>query len=287
MKFWKKALCLFLTLALAAALCGCGAFTPRMVMSVQKLAKLESLHTDTTVTADVTLTLLDQELPLTMEVRVAGDHQRTPAANAFDVKFTVLDTEQHVLLYTEKAEDTLTLYTSWNNGEFWSRNTLEPEKSEDGAEDPAEETADLLKMALGLASLFEETGPVALVAPDGSETEGVGYEGAIPAEMLRELLGSLKLPEELPIELDEETLALVGELPVKLAVDRTDSMIRRVELELSPVLGDLAEQLLQNLMEAFDLSGGDVRLAINSIHTVTDLSAFNSVQVTLPRVPVG
>ncbi len=285
MKFWKKALCLVLTLALAAALCGCGAFTPRMVMSMQKLTKLESLHTDTTVTADVTLTLLDQELPLTMEVRVAGDHQRTPAANAFDVKFTVLDTEQHVLLCTEKEEDTLTVYTSWNNGEFWSRSTLEPEKKSEDDDTASSGSADMLKIALGLAGLFEETGPVTLTLPDGAEAEGIGFEGKIPAEMVQEFLRSLELPEELPFKLDEEDLTLVGELPVKLVLDKADSMIRRVELELSPVLGDLTEQTLQKVLEAYDLAGSGVSLAVNSIHTVTDLSDFDNVQVTVPEVP--
>ena len=49
MKRWKKILCLVLVLAVALAVVACGSFEPRMIVGLQKMSKLESLHSDTTL----------------------------------------------------------------------------------------------------------------------------------------------------------------------------------------------------------------------------------------------
>ncbi len=288
MKLWKKALCLTMALVLVFALCGCASFTPRVVTGVQKMARLESLHTDTTITADVTLTLLNQETPLTLTVRAAGDHQKDPALNALDLELELLDIDQHVLVYTSKEGDVLSVYSSWDNGEFWTRQTIEPE--DDTAETgTALSPTDILKLALGLASYFHETGPVTLSGDDGEEIDGLGYEGVIPADVVQELLLSSGLTEKLgedpAIQVNELLIPLVGEIPVKLALEKDSSMISRVELDLTQALGAALNELIAGAIGQSELLGAAVGLTVDSIRSITDLSRFDQVTVTMPAIP--
>ena len=290
MKRWKKTLCLMMALLLLVALSGCASFAPRMVTGVQKMAKLNSLHSDTTITADVTLSLLDQETPLTITVRAAGDHQKDPAVNAFDLQLSLMDIEQHVLLYTMKEDGALTVYSSWDNGEFWTRSRLESdEESDASAAEIAPAPADILKLALGLARYFQETGPVTLTGDDGEEIDGIGYEGVLPAELVQEILASSglaeKLGEDVAAQVNEQLLPLVGEVPVKLALEKSSGMISRIELDLTQALGGLLSELIGRVLGENELPGAAVGLTVDGIRSITELSRFDKVTVTMPALP--
>lgn len=291
MKFLKKGLCLLLAGVLILVLCSCGSFAPRMVLGMQKMAKLNSLHSDTTLTAEVTLNVLGQEVPATVEVRAAGDHQKEPALNALDLSMHLLDMEKHLLLYTQTEDGVLTVCTSWDDGQFWARSTIEPKAETDDAAKPdsALNAADLFQIAIGLAQYFEESGELSFIAGDGLEHTGISYDGTIPAELIQELLANLDLKamlgEDFPFELDAEHLALVGELPVSLVLDKKDSTVSRLALDLTAVLGPVLKQYTVDLMDSFGLADAGVGITVNSLRTVTDLSQFDAVTVVMPSIP--
>ncbi len=284
MKLWKKILCLVLVLAVALAVVACGSFEPRMIVGLQKMSKLESLHSDTTLSADLTLSTLGMDIPVKLQVRAAGDHQRDPNGNLIEAELSLpeLDFAQSLLFYTSSDGDTNTVYTSWDKGKSWvgeSRKTEAPAESETPAT-PAVKTGDLFKLAMGLGSYFSEV-------EDGQDKDNLVYEGVLPAEIVQELLLSLDLSaleEALPEGTELDPTAFAAELPVVLALDRESSMITRAELDLTACFNAGAEKLLQSILARFDMDVSSIALRIDSVRIVSELSQFDSVTVTSPSI---
>ena len=251
MKLWKKILCLVLALAVALAVVACGSFEPRMVVGMQKMSKLESLHSDTTLSADLMLSMLGMDMPVKLTIRAAGDHQRDPNGNLIDVELSLpdLDFEQSLLFYTHSDGDTSAVYTSWDNGKSWageSRKTEAPEESEAPAT-PVVKTGDLFKLVMGLGSYFTEV-------EDTQDKDSLVYEGVLPAEIVQELLLNLDLSvleEALPEGTELDPTVWAAELPVVLALDQESSMITRAELDLTLCVNAGAGSLLQSVLEPF------------------------------------
>lgn len=286
MKTWKKILCLCLALAVALAVVGCGAFAPRMVVGMQKMAKLESLHSDTTLVADVTLSMFGMDMPVTLVIDCAGDHQKEPASNLFNVTLSLpdLDIDQSLMFYTSTDGERKAVYTSWDGGKSWVGESVKDESAEDteGAEaTPAISAGDLLKAAMGLSSYFTE-------AEGTADADSVVFTGVLPAELVQELLSSLDLSAleaALPEGTKLDLTTLAGEIPASLAMDKNSSMITRVEMDLTACAANGAETLLATILEQYGLDGSSVALTVNSFHIATALSQFDSVSITPPALP--
>ena len=286
MKLWKKILCLVLVLSVALAVVACGSFEPRMVVGLQKMSKLESLHSDTTLSADLTLSMLGMDMPVKLQIRAVGDHQRDPNGNLIDVELSLpeLDFAQSLLFYTSSDGDTNAVYTSWDNGKSWvgeSKKAEAPDESEAQAT-PAVKTGDLFKLAMGLGSYFTEV-------EDPQDKDNLVYEGVLPAEIVQELLLNLDLSaleEALPEGTELDPTALAAELPVVLALDKESSMITRAELDLTACFNAGAEKLLQSVLAQFDMDVSSIALRIDSVRIVSELSQFDSATFTPPAVPM-
>lgn len=285
MKLWKKILCLVLVLAVALAIAACGSFEPRMIVGLQKMSKLESLHSDTTLSADLTLNMLGMEMPVKLQIRAAGDHQRDPNGNLIDVALSLpdLDFEQSLLFYTHSDGDTNAVYTSWDGGKSWvgeSKKTEAPDESEAQAT-PAVNAGDLFKLAMGLGSYFTEV-------EDAQDKDSLVYEGVLPAEIVQELLLNLDLSaleKVLPEGTELDPAAWAAELPVVLALDKGSSMITRAELDLTACVNAGAVSLLQSVLEQFGIDASSIAVHIGSIRVVSELSQFDSVTLTPPALP--
>ncbi len=295
MKTWKKilyaALAAVLILALLA-LSACGSFTPRMAIGLQKLNALDSYHTDTAVTADMTVRALGSETPMTLRMNIAGDHQKDPSLNALELSATVFDVTESLMIYVQTEEDKVTVYSSIDGGESWLTRVQVIEKDEaaeeggsaDESGDEKLRTADLLKLSAALSESFEEVGETEIVGGDGEAAKGVRYEGVIPAELLRQVISPDALSEaaaqyELQLPADSSWLT---DIPAAVVMDRQNNTIVRIELDLAGVLSGILGQLLQPLLASYDLPEGMFDLTLESFRIETDFSRFDSVSVTLP-----
>lgn len=282
MKVVKRILCVLLALALIAALSACGSFTPRMLIASQKMSKLESLHSDTTLQVEAVLNLFGEEMPLSLTLELAGDHQKEPGLGAYDATITVSEYTQHALVYTLKdAEGQQHGYYSTDEGATWTEVEVQSDTADENTQTLNIESSDYIKVALGLADLFEEAGT--LSRPAG---EALVYEGTIPAIYLQELLFSLgaveKLDQQMPFVVDDTVLNLIGDIGTRIALDKDSSMLVRLELDLTEVFDDLAAVLLERYLAEHGLQNM-VELRVDSVTLVTDLSEFDNVSVTLPE----
>lgn len=282
MKAVKRILCALLALALIAALSACGSFTPRMLIASQKMSKLQSLHSDTTLQVEAALNLFGEEMPLSLTLELTGDHQKEPNLSTFDARVTVSEYTQHALVYTLKdAEGQQHGYYSTDDGATWTEVEVQSDTADENAQTVNIESSDYIKVALGLADLFEEAGTLSLAGG-----EALVYEGTIPAIYLQELLFSLgaveKLDQQMPFVVDDTVLNLIGDIGTRLALDKETSMLVRIELDLTQTLDDLVAVLLERYLAEHGLQG-TVKLRVDSVTLVTDLSEFDNVSVTLPE----
>lgn len=278
MKAWKKALCLLLALSLPALLAACGSFTPRLAVGLKKMNDLQSFHSDTTLNAELSLSLLGQELPVALKVHAAGDHQKEPAFNALDMDLELWEFSQQLLLFTHREGDDLTVSVSLDDGASWMHHKISAEPSEQAG--TAIDSGGLLALAIALSRSFEEV-----------ESEDSGLlccEGEIPAEMVQEMLrrtGALqKVSEVAELELDESALSAVGSVPASVAMDKESSMIVRLRLDLTQALSGLMDQFAAQLLEQSGLGLQDAALSISRIEVVTELSQFDAVTVVPPTM---
>ena len=276
MKSVKRSLCLLLALALAFTLCACS-LTPRMAVSMQKMGKVKSLHSDTTVEIEASLSFLGEEM------RILGDQQRDPAMGSYEMSMTAMGVTQKMLLCSAQEEDgSVTVYLSPDGGKSWEKKSVDPRAYAESAESTPElNIGTVLKLGVSLASLFEEAGTVDL--PGG---RGVVYEGTIPPEILQELLrraaASEKLKAVFPIELDEELLATVGGVPVRLVVDEQSDMPVRLEADLTEAMAGIVPGIVQQVMDRFGLPGEGMAITVSKLAVSTALSDFDEAVVTLP-----
>ena len=271
----KRIIALVLAAVLLLALTGCGSFTPRMIVSLQKMSKLTSLHSDTVVGMGIKLELLGQKTDLELTANAAGDHQKDPSLSAVDLELSFMDVTQQLLLYTERRDKVLVVYVSLDGGESWTRRDMEAKEVQTDALSEIN-FGDLLKLAIGLAECFEEAGTVTV---QGSEA--TLYKGVIPAEYVRQALASVKLSED--FTLDEDAISQVGDVPVSLAIDNKSGMIVQISTDLTEALRGLILELLSQYLDLGVLDAA-VNIEIEHIETVTELSRFDSVTVSLPEM---
>ena len=278
MKVRKRILCLLLALSLLA-LAACGSFTPRLAVGLKKMSQLKSFHSDTTLSAEIGISLLGQELPVELKVHAVGDHQMEPALNALTLDVDVWEFSQQLLVFThEESNDDLTVSVSMDGGTSWMHYTVSADPS--GESGAVIGSADMLALAVALAKSFEEV-------VSGEENE-IRYEGEIPAEIVQEMLrssGALdKLSEAAGIGLDESVLSAVGSVPAAVAIDKESSMIVRLRLDLTQALSGLANQLVAQLLEESGLGFQEAALSVSRIEVVTELSQFDEVTVVPPTM---
>ncbi len=284
MKNRKAVLCLLLA-ALLLLLCGCGSYTPRLITGITNMARLQSFRTETELRADVTLSLLDQTLPVTLGISAAGSHQTEPALGALDVRIPLRDSERHLYVYSAKQDGAEVVWAVWDDGTLWRKATLQPAGSDPAGQD-SPDGLDLFRLAFALAGFFEEASPETLTDADGESREVIAYEGTIPAELLRELLPvpEADAAQETGFSL-RELLPRIGDLPVKLALDRDSSLLTRVELDLTPVLGEALREAIADLLAQSGLPESAASMEIREIRSVTELSCFDQLRVELPPIP--
>lgn len=280
MKAVKKTICLLLALSLLA-LAACGSFTPRIAVGLKKMSELRSFHSDTTLDAELNLSLLGQELPLTLKLHAVGDHQTAPALNALTLDVDVWEFSQQILLFTHLEEDDdLTVSVSMDDGRSWIHQTMRPEPSESEQTGTTVGSGTLLALAATLAKSFEEV--------ESGDDGLIRFEGEIPAELVQEMLLRIGAPEKLSeaagIELDESVLSAVGSVPASVTVDKESGMIVRLRMDLTQALSGPAGRLLPQLLAQSGLELDDAALSISRIVIDTELSQFDAVTVVPPSM---
>ena len=272
----KRFVCLLTVCALALALCACGSFAPRMAVSVQRVAALESLRVEAVTEIEATMSAFGADVPYQLELRLRGDVQREPARGFFELTISSGEEGEKLYFFAQPAEDgTIRVYLSFD-GQSWEEYVVEPgELAEAATELATPNPVDFIKLGVGLSQLFEQSGTVTL--PDG---EGVVYEGVIPGELLQEALRSADdLESLLPSAAAEETLSLVGDVPVRLVIGKADNLPRSAELDLTEALREPCAALLKAYLGGFGMDFG-----IESLKMALSFSDFNQVSVSVPEI---
>lgn len=279
MKRIRKIAALALALLMLLSLTACGGFETRMVRAAQKMSGLKSLHADVVLTADVSLSLLGASSAVDAGITASVDHQTDPGRGKIDLDVTVMGTTQKILIYTEQEAEGHALYTSLDGGSSWEASHSEP-----GQVQLELNLGDQLQLIAGAASGFAETGRETV---NGSTA--TVYAGVLPGELVRQAAQEAglveKIEEALDLELSEDVLDTVGDIPVTISIDDRSGMITRFTMDLS----DTASRLLEEILTAsvagsgFGLFAGfGLEVRVSNVQLVTELSGFDSTSVEIP-----
>ena len=284
MKRLKKGLALGLAVLMLLSLTACGSFETRMVRAATKMSKLESLHADVTVDAQMSMALFGNSTGLDLEMNAAVDGQKDPGLFGMELELSTLGVSREQLLYGEQLDDGWRIYSSDDGGRSWS--SRESEGGGTGLDLSKLAVGDSLKTLRELAATFSEAGEETI---NGSTA--VVYEGLIPREMIQKAVkesGVLdKLSESLEIQLDDSAVEEIGDVPVTIAVDKQSDMILRVTLDLSQAVGGLMGQVIGRYMAEGEggalMDGLGVEMEVESVRMSMEFSGFDSTAVEIPE----
>lgn len=259
MKAVKKILAIALVLALAFSLSGCTAFETKMAKAVTRMKKVDNLRADIALYLDVDMLMLGSSLG-DIEMGVDGtlniDKDHGTGLGRFHVDSP--DGEQEILLYYEKSKDVVRTWTSNDDGKTWTLNEHALEQFEGSSLFEIDSITDLDKEQLALlktvAATFEEDGTTEI---RGSES--TIYRGTVSAQ---ELLKDTDLQPALAqingsagIEITEEDLRSIGDMPVSIAIDNKSGLISGFALDMTEMMQGFAAIAMKAYMG--QLPGGE------------------------------
>ena len=180
MKNMKKLLALALALLMLLSLSACGGFEMRMARAASRMSKLESVHTDAVVTADVNLSLMGNSSAVEAKMELSADTQKEPLLAAGQLNAGVYGISKELGFYAERSGDTeISVYLSTDGGQNWETNTLDMENASFELDLSAQ-----LKAMAGMAALFTETGKETV-----NGVAAVGYAGLRISRRGTDLIG--------------------------------------------------------------------------------------------------
>ncbi|MBQ3380625.1 MAG: hypothetical protein IJG58_02545, partial [Oscillospiraceae bacterium] len=223
MKGVKKILALALALVLVFSLTGCTAFEAKMAKAAAKMKKVDNLRADITFYLDADMLVLGQSLG-DIELGVDGtldiDKKHGTGSGRFNVESP--DGEQDVLLYYEKSKDVLRTWTSKDDGKTWALNEQEITQGTGSSLFEIDSITDLDREQLSQLRTVSET-----FAEDGTTeirgSESTIYSGTVSVQTLMKDTDLQPVLEQMNgstgIELTEEDLRGIGDMPVSIAID--------------------------------------------------------------------
>ena len=281
MKNMKKLLALALALLMLLSLSACGGFEMRMARAASRMSKLESVHTDAVVTADVNLSLMGSSSAMEAKMELSADTQKEPLLAAGQLNAGVYGISKELGFYAERSGDSeISVYLSTDGGQNWETNTLDMENASFELDLSAQ-----LKAMAGMAALFTETGKETV-----NGVAAVGYAGEIPAETVKQAIEQAdvkeKLEETFDVELADDCFADVGPIPVTIALAEKSNDILRVTMDLSQVVSEVLGQVLNQVLNSGDLSllgGLGLEVSVDNVQLTVAFSQFDAVTVSIPE----
>ena len=244
MKGVKKILALVLVLALMFSLTGCTAFETKMAKAAAKMKKVDNLRADITFYLDADMLVLGQSLG-DIELGVDGtldiDKKHGTGSGRFNVESP--DGEQDVLLYYEKSKDVLRTWTSKDDGKTWTLNEQALEQGTGSSLFEIDSITDLDREQLSQLRTVSET-----FAEDGTTeirgSESTIYSGTVSVQTLMKDTDLQPVLEQMNgstgIELTEEDLRGIGDMPVSIAIDNKSGLVSGFALDMTEMMQGIA-----------------------------------------------
>ena len=265
MKTIKKAAALLLVLAMALSLTGCSLFDTKLARALHKLNRTDNLHVDVLDDLVVQVRAGEQVLPFKASLTGGVDLYFSPFQGKLELLLEWPGFQRRFLLYLEKSEGVLTLYSNVNGGEAWKKHCF--------ASNGQDDKADGLKYLTEVADTFH---PV----PQPDSTDGsLRYDGEVPGSALRGFLELYQVKERLErdygIRLPDDLLSNLHSVPVSLWLN-AEGELDLLVLDPGPMLNDVLGRLLSRSRQASGLDQLPLNLTLDSNTIVLQLSGFDA-----------
>jgi hypothetical protein len=241
------------------------------------------------------MTMMDETSPFEIAVSGPFDFDLANGKGKADLTLDLMGENVDLLLYYERLEDKLVIYTSADNGETWSKNetALSDQQEKD--------SSDLKSLAMikKLSNSFEETGTETVYGK-----EAVIYSGEIRWE---DLAGDLDLSTAaeaagsasgMPLDFSDLDLTALGSIPVTVGYDKENDLIVKGSADLTETVQNLIPMVMKVVMksiaaesgmedsaemEDFDLSELGFTMDIRTLNVSAELYNFDAVgEITIP-----
>ena len=293
MKRYQKVLALLLISLMALSLSGCSLIT--ITKTASNMNSLKSVSADLALNLGMDMTMMDETSPFEIAVSGPFDFDLANGKGKSDLTLDLMGENVDLLLYYERLEDKVVIYTSADNGETWSKNetTLSDQQEKD--------SSDLKSLAMikKLSKSFEETGTETVRGK-----EAVIYSGNI---LWEDLAGDLDLSTAaeaagsasgMPLDFSDLDLAALGSIPVTVGYDKENDLIVKGSADLTETVQNLIPMVMKVVMksiaaesgmedsaemEDFDLSDLGFSLDIRTLNVSAELYNFDAVgEITIP-----
>lgn len=268
MKKIKKPAALVLTALMLLCLCACGDFESKMVKAAADMSKLQSLHMDVILEAEMEFTVLNRSRKAELSLESAIDTQREPAVMRLENSLTLMGFTQDSSLYVAQNGGIYDVYSSLNGGN-WLKETREKNKA------PSQiDLMDSFSLFSDCAASFKEAGSEEIMGAPATR-----YDGEISGENIRralDLTGAEDFFEEsLGVPLGQ--LSEDAGIPVSVWLDESSGKIVRFDMDLAPVMSSAMDAVLSKVTEENALSGAAAGMSLNRLHASAVLSGFDSI----------
>ena len=259
------------------SLSACGSFGTRAARAAAKMSALESLHMDLDVQLGLKLSLLGRDMDMGMSMTGGTDMQRSPMRMLSDMTVEVIGVKQKMLNFMERREDGYMVSVSTDGGATWSERLTSPEEA------PGQmNLKECISLFADCADSFEKVGVEKVM---GSEADR--YDGEIPGEELgraMELCGLRDmLSANMGVELEEEALENLGDIPASVWIDKDSGMVTRFDLDLGEAAHSIVSGVLDQLLQNAGIGGIGLKPELESMTVKVLLSRFDKLgEVTRP-----
>ena len=290
MKTMKVILALLLTALLLLGLCACSFSNLPLIKAAVDLSACKTFRVEPELTFDMQLTMPDFGLTMDLgagaegRVDVAGDPTRLSA----DLTLHLLDNDLPLLAYGESRPEGFELWYSLDEGETWEHSSLKNEEESEAEADTGSSggVTDLMGFGKVLGDSFRDFVKAGTEEVKGSPA--TRYDASFSPKALNEVPEAreaifARLAEALEREPGElEALLDLGSLddiPLSLWLDQKSGRLVKVETDLGPFLNSLfASGVMKALLaEQMDLADSEVEIRIGQARLSATLSEFNAL----------
>lgn len=272
MKKMKRRFALLLALAMLLSLSACGSFEKKMTKAAAKMSKLESMHVDVNVQADMELAVMGQSTAMDIQMTAGIDMNKEPLTMKLDINLSTVGVEQKLQGYVFRQGDEYMVAISTDGGKTYEKQTAD---MDDGSASVS--MKDSVKLLSDYADSFEEMGQEQI-----SGYTATRYDGEITAAQLAEAIeianAEKALEDGLDMELDEDALARIGSIPTSIWLDNKSGMIVRYEMDMTAFMQTVMEKTVaEALLGETELQNLQMELELSKAVVTMDFSQFNNV----------
>jgi len=269
----KKIFSLILCLALLLSLSACSLFDSTLVKAIKATMELESLHADISaecsLKAAVSGSLGEHEMELDVAAEATADAITSPFAFRMDAKLN--DTEYipdfipvpTLTVYGESVGSSVHVYFGADdNFKGYALSLSGDGKLDKGA---------LLKLLTAGAKVFSEVGTEEI-----NGFEAIRYDGVFTEAMMKSLL---------ELAGADESVVISGDIPLSIWINKSSSMIVRIDVDLSGISESLSELISEGLSLNIGQYAIILKLSPENLKLSIRFSGFNSIEsINVPEV---